>query len=363
MDQAKFAQKSDTTIGSDVNTNSNGCTDTTAIVNTAALFPPLEQWDIHAHYCDKEYWDRLYDYCSRKNAQAEEEETVKRTAMKKVHEEMPQITEVGEDGQFNNDQQHFEWFCCYEDIRVMMETKWQQIFGPNKDIPILEIGCGISDLASNLVIESKYNNITCIDFSARAINLVKLLNFKKFADPVRYPFQTNANITRLQTCIQYLCQDARFLDFPDNTFQVVYFMTTIKLKARVAKKKKKKNRIEIRYFFFFSFLLIFLANFFLPPLPQCCNYPFHLFKLKEKFFYDMPRFTTGLFVIITSRSSNKRLEFVSELKLEPNHCVFTKIFDEKIDTELRDFRDGQKKTVRLIMLQAQKKTQFRSASP
>ena len=63
----------------------------------------------------------------------------------------------------------------------------------------------------------------------------------------------------------------------------------------------------------------------------------------------------GLFIIITSRSSAKRLEFMHSLKSSPENRVFQKIMDEKINTSLKDWRDGEGKTARMIILQAKKR--------
>ncbi|ETO19117.1 hypothetical protein RFI_18123 [Reticulomyxa filosa] len=210
-----------------------------------------QQWEIKARYCDKAYWDHLYQNYPLRSS-----------------------SPVGGNTNSNEENgQHFEWFCRYEDMRTMLEAKLGELFGLNKDIRILEIGCGISDLASNLVIHSKYNDITCVDFCDRGIDLVKNLNKKKFGDSALFPNTFQDNIHRLQTCIKYHCQDVRNLDFQDNSFDVYKFT--------------EFYTITVRDRFFF---LLRIWNF------------------KKKCLFD-----TGIFVIVTSRSSSKRLEFVSEL--------------------------------------------------
>merc|ERR1712113_1217680 len=51
----------------------------------------------------------------------------------------------------------------------------------------------------------------------------------------------------------------------------------------------------------------------------------------------------GLFILVTSRGINKRIEFVDELR-STHKRHFTKVYGRDVKTELKDWRDGDKKT-------------------
>merc|ERR1712079_719415 len=66
----------------------------------------------------------------------------------------------------------------------------------------------------------------------------------------------------------------------------------------------------------------------------------------------------GLFIIVTSRSIAKRIEFVDELKASHKR-LFKKMYAEPIKTELKDRRDGDSKTPKLVILKAIKHRRHR----
>ncbi|ETO23489.1 extracellular protein [Reticulomyxa filosa] len=111
-----------------------------------------------------------------------------------------------------------EWICSPRDVQTILEATLEKTFGSNKNIRILEIGCGLSALASNLVLHSEFTDITCIDFSSRALDMAKSLNDIRLGNAGKYPSLFFADTSSLTQCIKYHCANAKWLHFADNTF-------------------------------------------------------------------------------------------------------------------------------------------------
>ena len=61
----------------------------------------------------------------------------------------------------------FEWFTCFDSIKGLVHK-----YFPKKDSSILEIGCGTSQMAMQML-QDGYQRITAIDHSEVAIRLMK----------------------------------------------------------------------------------------------------------------------------------------------------------------------------------------------
>ena len=75
---------------------------------------------------------------------------------------------------------YFEWFCTFNDIQYYLRRIFKDVFKNDSKTPVLEIGCGISSLVSNLVLDLGCENITCIDFHDEAFDIVKKLHEKTY---------------------------------------------------------------------------------------------------------------------------------------------------------------------------------------
>ncbi len=171
---------------------------------------------LHADYSDKEYWETFYV---------------------RWHKEHP-----GD---------YFEWFCRFDDIRDIfcnalnesfgsppspslartlkaniLEThtkegkKLQVIVKPSvRNIPILEVGCGLSDFAPKLVLNCGFTNIACIDYSQLALNMVEELNATVYK-------KNEEHFAKIKKCIKYSQADARFMPFENRSFTVRYRLFT-----------------------------------------------------------------------------------------------------------------------------------------
>ena len=218
--------------------------------------------------------------------------------------------------QFHKDQKcdHFEWFCDYDDIADVLDE-----FIANKAAKILEIGSGLSSMSSRMVIERGYSDILCLDWCQTAIDkMKKILNFK-YA-------QSSKEKKRIDECIKYTVQDIRSMDFERRSFDVVIDKGTLDaIDCGVSPTKHGLDNLADNF----------------EEVVAICARIHEILK------------SNGLFIMITSRSINKRIEFVGELKASHKRH-FKKVYGRNIKTELKDWRDGDQKTPRLIILKAKK---------
>jgi len=224
--------------------------------------------------------------------------------------------------QHNNEP--FEWFCNYKDIKDIIETKII-----NKNAKILEIGCGSSNMANEMVLQSGFTNIMCLDWCQHVINQ----NIKYTQEMYK---NDTKKLNKLRQCIHYIVRDIRNMDFKNRTFDVVIDKGTLDaidcgndIKMDGSNNNSNNNGNNSKLSDNFSDIVDISSRIHTILKPN------------------------GLFIIVTSRSIPKRIEFINELKsLHKRH--FKKIFGENIATDLKDFRDGDRKSPKIIILCADK---------
>merc|ERR1712087_497703 len=149
----------------------------------------------------------------------------------------------------------------------------------------------------------------------------------------KYPPNTREQ-HMLREAIDYKQQDIRGMDFKRRTFDVIIDKGTMDAidcgvpqgqRQDVAKSRKSGNPSN------------YADNF--EEVVAICSRMHTILK------------PGGLFIMITSRSITKRIEFVDELKTSHKR-MFKKVYGEPVRTQLRDWRDGDARTPKMIILQA-----------
>ena len=225
--------------------------------------------------------------------------------------------------QFHRDHppEYFEWFCHYVEMADVLEK-----FIGNKHAKILEIGCGLSSMASKMVLDGGYRDIQCLDWCQIAVNKINAILLDQ------YPPGT-AEHALLQECIEYTVQDIRSMDFAKRTFDVIIDKGTMDaIDCGVPLSSERTSRSRGR-----GLIENYSDNF--EEVVAICSRMHEILK------------PNGLFIIITSRSIAKRIEFVDELKATHKR-LFKKLYAEPVQTELKDWRDGDSKTPKLVILRA-----------
>ena len=236
--------------------------------------------------------------------------------------------------QFHDDQKldFFEWFCNYEDIRGILKHH----IG-NTDKKILEIGSGLSSMAAKMVIEDGYTDITCLDWCKNAI-----IKIKKILD--KHYIKGSKHRELIDKHIKYEHLDLRDLAARykrSRVFDVIIDKGTLDAIdcGNVLESEKTSFTRSTS-----SGMNNLADNF--DEIVAICTKVHELLK------------PGGLFVIVTSRSVPKRTEFVDEVKTL-NSRLFQRVYGEKINTKLRDWRDGDSNQPKLIILKAIKTKQKR----
>jgi len=207
---------------------------------------------------------------------------------------------------------HFEWFCDYSDIREVLDR-----FIGDKGSKICEIGSGLSSMASRMVLEGGYRDIVCVDWCARAVRETRrILRARHGTD------SQEAHI--LEACVKYVVADIRelHLRFAKRTFDVVLDKGTM-------------DAVDCGDDF--------------EEVVRVCGRMHEMLK------------PNGLFIIVTSRSVEKRMHFVDELR-RTHKRLFKKVHVEYVKTLLKDWRDGDALAPKLIVLRAVKNSRGHSAA-
>merc|ERR1719474_548198 len=184
-----------------------------------------------------------------------------------------------------------------------------------------------------MVLEGGYRDIECLDWCQIAVNKINAILLDQ------YPPGTPEH-DLLQDSIRYTVQDIRSMTYSKRTFDVILdkgTMDAIDCGVPLARERESRG----------SGIENYSDNF--EEVVAICARMHEVLK------------PNGLFIIITSRSIAKRIEFVDELKTTHKR-LFQKLYAEPVQTELKDWRDGDSKTPKLIILRAVKNKRHKKSA-
>merc|ERR1712130_110211 len=163
-----------------------------------------------------------------------------------------------------------------------------------------------------MVVERGYRDILCLDWCQSAIDKMKEILSVKYANAPKAQKQ-------IDECIKYTVQDIRSMTFERRSFDVVIDKGTMDaIDCGVSPTKHGLDNLADNF----------------EEVVAICARIHEILK------------PNGLFILVTSRSIAKRIEFVDELKTSHKR-LFQKLYAEPVQTELKDWRDGDSKTPKL----------------
>lgn len=242
---------------------------------------------------------------------------------------------------------YFEWFAEYSDFREQMERiiceqfekplalrispqtseeteqyfkelrKWRM--GKLSNMKVFDLGCGSSQLAANLILNSGFKHVTCLDRCGKAIDNTIQAWYDSYG--------INSNEVKiLSKRVKFIVRDILKTEIKRRSFDIIIDKGTL-------------DALDCGHSEFNSERVNFSDN-----LSLVVEVGLVLHRILV---------SNGYLVILTSRSINKRMEFVHELHNKYQR-YFRKIYSCDIKNHLIDYKDGECGTSKLLILQAVK---------